>query len=239
MGAVVSTKELKDAKLDIDIIKSQLKPSQRNKISKESLEEIRKLSEDPDYGEEFLDCYIDNLNLLKENKKYTYDNYLKAVKFYCLIESGNNISNSYIKVFPERLKRLIDRGRPKEEIRGEASRYNNSKLVNEIRRVTGIPVNLIFRHTLYEAINTQAKLMRNAKSETVKQKAAECLIRELKPQEDTVLSIDVNDGTKSAIEELRKATEELTLAQKRSIESGVPIRNIIEGKIVNCENESE
>ena len=96
-------------------------------------------------------------------------------------------------------------------------RYNSSKMVNDIRRVATIPVQLIHRHLLHEAILETAELMVGAKSEMVRQKAADTLIRELKPTEDAVLHIDVNDGSKSVIEELRQATQALAAKQHEAI----------------------
>jgi phosphopantetheine adenylyltransferase len=70
-----------------------------------------------------------------------------------------------------------------------------------------------------EAINTQAELMRSAKSETVRQKAAECLITQLKAPEAAKIEVDVSYSN-SSIDELRETTRALAQQQLKMIQSG-------------------
>jgi hypothetical protein len=221
------------SKLDLVVVQSQLPKNQRPMVDESVLEEIQKLAEDPDYGEEFLDTYIDHLNVLKNVSKRTHDQYLNAVKFFSLVEGGHSLTDAYIKVFPDRFRtRKKGSSDPdKSVMRADASRYNNTMLVNEIRKAATIPVQLIHRHLLHEAILEQANLMRNARSEMVRQKAADTLIRELKPAEEHTLKLDVNDGASSVIEELRKATERLAAAEHQSVMAGVPLKTIAESRI--------
>lgn len=234
--------------LSLDLVQSQLKPQQRLTVSQETLDEVHKLASDPDYGPEFLDSYLDHLNVFKENTKRSHSQYLSAIKFFSLVESHNSLTDAYIKTFPQR---YADRKRnlpfdeqEKSIMRGEASRYNNSMLVNEIRKVATIPVQLIHRHVLHEAILEQAELMRSAKSEMVRQKAGACLITELKPMEDQVLNVKVEDNTGSVIDDLRKAAEKLAATEYQSVMAGVPIKVIADSDIImnveeNVEKEEE
>ena len=227
--------------LTLDLVQSQLKPRQKLLVSAETVEEIQKLATNPDYGPEFLDCYIDHLNVLKENPRRNHDSYLQAVKFFSLVEAGNSLVDAYIKVFPDR---FADRNRnkdvpSKDVMRGEASRYNNTQLVNEIRKVATVPVQLIHRHLLHEAILVQADLMRSAKSEMVRQKASDTLIRELKPGEDHVLTVNVEDGATSIIEELARATRNLASEQYKSVLAGVPLREISAARLMTPTQEIE
>lgn len=229
------------SKLSLDLVTSQVATKQKGMLTKEVIEEIDKLSEDPDYGQEFLDTYIDHLNVFKENTRANHDMYLNAVKFFSLVEAGNNLTDAYIKVFPERFERrsssIPDESKKKEVMRGEASRYNSTKMVNEIRKVAAIPVQLIHRHLLHEMILGQAELARNARSELVRQKAGATLIAELKPSEENVLNVVVDDGSKSAIEELRLATRKLAIAQKESVDAGIPMKEIAEANVYEAEVE--
>jgi len=235
--------------LTLDLVQSQLKPKQRLLISEETVKEIELLSKDPDYGEEFLDLYLDHLNVLKETPRASHDQYLNAIKFFGLVEAGNSLTDAYIKTFPQRYK---DRRRnhpdagdgSKDFMRSEASRFNSSKLVNEIRKVACIPIQLIHRGLLHEAILNQAQLMRTARSEMVRQKAGAVIISELKPQEDTVIAVKVEDGSKSVIEELRLATERLAIAEQQSVKAGMPLSviasaNVYEGEIVEEESDGD
>jgi hypothetical protein len=219
--------------LTLDLVQSQLKPKQRLLVGQETIEEINKLANDPDYGEEFLDVYLDHLNILKENTRRSHDQYLSAVKFFSLVEAENSLTDAYIKTFPDRFhaRKKNQEGFDKSIMRGEASRYNASQMVSEIRRVATIPVQLIHRHTLHEAIMVQAELMRTGKSEFVRQKASAVLIAELKPTEDATLNIKVEDGSTSVIEELQKAAQALAMQQRDSVATGTPIKTISAARI--------
>lgn len=229
--------------LTLDLVQSQLKPQQRLTVSEDTVAEIQKLAEDPDYGEEFLDCYLDHLNIYKENPRRSHTQYLYAIKFFSLVESGNSLTDAYIKVFPQRYtdrqKNFPAEERDKTIMRGEASRFNTSVLVTEIKKVATIPVQIIHRHLLHEAILGQAELMRNARSEAVKQKAGACLIEQLKPSEDHVLSVKVEDNTSSVIEQLAEAAEQLAIRQNDRVRAGMPLQSVSAAKIQPSKDDIE
>lgn len=226
--------------LTLDLVQSLIKPNQKLTVGEETIAEVQKLAEDPAYGEEFLDCYLDHLNIFKENPRRSHTQYLHAVKFFSLVESGLNLTDAYITLFPERYedrkKNYPAEERDKAIMRGEASRFNSSVLVNEIRKVATVPIQLIHRHTLHEAIIVQAELMNNARSEAVRQKASACLIEQLKPGEDHVLEVKVDDGTSSAIEDLRKATEALAVQQHNRVVAGMPVKEVSSAKLTAVED---
>ena len=226
--------------LSVELVHSQLTAQQRLTVSEETIEDINRLAADPDYGEEFMDTYLTHLQVLADAPKNNHTQYLNAMKFFSLVEARNSLTNAYIKVFPERYE---DRrkGRTdetaKDLMRKEASRYNGSKLVNEIRRVAGMPVQLVHRHLMHEAILETANLMKNAKSEMVRAKAADTLIRELKPAEEQTLNVKVEDGSTSVIDDLRKATQELAAQQHEAVMAGVPIKQITAARIYSDDDD--
>jgi len=222
--------------LTLDLVQSQMRPSQRLTVSEDTVDEIQKLAEDPDYGQEFLDNYLDHLNIFKEAAGRSHSQYLYAIKFFSLVEAGNSLTDAYIKVFPQRYEdrkqNFPFEERNKSIMRGEASRFNMTMLVNEIRRVATIPVQLIHRHLLHEAILEQADLMRTARSEMVRQKAGACLIEQLKPADDQVLKVEVEDGAKSVIADLQKAATQLATAQHATVLAGGSVKEIAGAKLV-------
>lgn len=231
-------------KLELAAVRSVLLPAQRTNMTAEALDEIHKLAEDPSYGEEFLDLYMNHLNILGSSVTRSHDGYVKALKFFSLVESGHKLVDAYIKTFPERHAARGANTDPaseqahKDMMRSEASRYNRTKLINEIRKAATVPVQLIHRHVLHEAILEQANLMRTAKSEMVRQQAAACLIKELKPSEEHVLNVQVQDGAKSAIEDLVRATEQLAKAQREKvIEGKLDLKDVAEAVIVHKDEE--
>jgi hypothetical protein len=225
--------------LTLSVVQSQLTKAQKLTVDEGTIEEINKLANEPDYGPEFLSSYMDHMQVLADAPRNNHTQYLNAIKFFSLVEAENTLTDAYVKVFPERFdkRQAGNRGKTSDEVkqllRGEASRYNGSKLISEIRRVATIPVNLIHRHLLNESILVTAELMRSARSEMVKAKAAEVLIRELKPTEDAVLEIKVDDGSLSVIESLRLATQELAAKQHGSVLGGAStVKEIAQSKIM-------
>jgi|TARA_R110000851_G_scaffold316013_2_gene478874 hypothetical protein len=229
--------------LTLDVVRSQLTPQNRLLVDENTVREIQRLATDPEYGEEFLDSYLTHLNVLKDHVKANHPQYVNAIKFFTLVEAGNNLSDAYIKVFPgryeERNRKLPASERGKEHITSEASRYNKSVMVNEIRRVSCIPVQLIHRHLLHEAILETAHLMKFAKSDMVRQKAAATLIAELKPAEDAQINIKVEDNTTSVIDELRKATEALASEEHQAVMAGRPLIDISKSRIIDVTPKDE
>lgn len=227
--------------LTVDLIRSQLVPQQRLLVNEETLTEVVKLAEDPDYGEEFLDSYLTHLDVWKKQYRADHPRYLSALKFFSLVEGGCNLVDAYIKVFPERYNARRESKGSEEEAKmaciNEASRYNRSVMVNEIRSVAAIPVQLIHRNLLHEAILEQADLMRNARSEMVRQKAAACIIQELKPAEEQQINIKVDDNSSSIIDELHQATERLAAAEHQAVIAGSrTMKDIAHADIVTIEN---
>ena len=229
------------SELTLTTIQSQLSKKQKLLVDEGTVEEINRLANEPDYGPEFLQSYLDHLQVLADAPKNNHEQYLRAIKFFSLVEADNSYTDAYIKVFPERFQKRQagnpDHENVKDLMRGEASRFNGSKMVNEIRRVATVPIQLIHRHLLHQAILSTANLMTNAKSEMVRQKAADTLIRELRPAEDTTLKIEVEDGSRSVIEELRKATTELAAQQQQAVMAGVPIKQIAAAKLLSTDDD--
>jgi len=232
--------------VEIEMIQEQLGKKKGALVTQDTVDELNSLVEDPEYGEEFLDSYVSYFNVMEGNSAWSTPKYMKAMKFFTLIESGHHAVDAYVKVFPDRLQSRVDRGQGKDDMGGEASRYNASALVNEIRKVASIPVQLIHRHLLHEAIMVQADLMLHAKSEMVQQKAAESLIKELKPMEDTTIQLKVgmDDETRNAQSQLVEHVGQIALNQQRMLASGMDIGeiqklNIKRPEIVEAELEEE
>ncbi len=233
------------SELTLASVQSQLTGPQKLMVDESVIDEINKLVHDPDYGPEFLESYLDCLNVLAEAPRNNHTQYLNAMKFFSLVEAGNSLTDAYVKTFPDRFNNRAA-GNPTKTpdqvaqmLRGEASRYNASKLMSEIRRVATIPIQLVHRHLLNDAILVQADLMMNARSEMVRSKAADTLIRELKPAEDQVLNVKVDDGSISVIGELQAAAQALAAAKHERVMSGVPLKEIAQSKIYTVDEEVE
>ena len=223
----------------VDVLKNVVPKKYKKFIDEDIVDEINKLSNDIDYGEQFKEDFVTYANVLEHNANWSVTKYRDAIKFFSLTQQGTTILDSYCKVFPDRLAARMANGNSKGDMSGEASRYNSSELVNKIRQQALVPLHLVNQGLLQRAINETAKLMVSSRSDMVRQKAAETLIRELKAPESTKIELDIGIKSTDSIEELRKATEELVLAQMKSIEAGVAVKVIAESTIIDAEVEDE
>lgn len=152
--------------------------------------------------------------------RYSLTAYVNAVKFVSLQLMGDTTSSAYGKVFPDRYNSLIMKGTSTSQIASYADSYSKNSLIIKILEQTIIPTHILNAGVYQEAINTQADLMRNANSEMVKQKAAECLISNLKAPETAKVEIDVNYSN-DIVDDLRSTTRMLAKQQAELISSGM------------------
>ncbi len=220
-----------DTKLELEIVKDVTPKSYRRFVDQDLVDKLNKIVEDPEYGEQFQEEFVTHLNVLQHSANWSMTKYVKAIKFFALVQQEHTLKDAYCKVFPERLKARYLRGQSKDDIGGEASRYNGSPLLNKIREQALVPFHLVNQCTRQKAVNVLANLMAGAKSEMVQQKSAEALIRELRPPENMKLEVEVGVKENGAIEALRKATEQYALQQLQNIKAGQAVKEIAESVI--------
>lgn len=151
--------------------------------------------------------------------RYSLSGYVNAVKFVSYKMMGDKASTAYSKVFPDRYQNLVDSGSSGSTIASFADNYGKTALVIKIIEQTIIPTHIINHGTYQLAINVQAELMMNAKSEMVRQKASECLITNLVAPAAAKIEIDVTHRDES-IDQLSAAMRKLSGQQVSSIING-------------------
>ena len=150
---------------------------------------------------------------------YSLAAYIHAIKFTSLKLMGDKASTAYSKVFPDRYQNLIDKGASSSYIASFADNYGNNALVTKIMEQTLVPTHILNAGVYQEAINTQAELMRTAKSEMVRQKAAESLITNLTAPTAAKLEIDIGYSN-DLVDDLRATTKALAQQQLKMILNG-------------------
>ena len=222
--------------LSLELVQGLVPKHYKNSVTQELIDDLNRLSRDPDYGEEFKQSMLTSTSILGgANSKWSLAMYVDAVKYFSLTAAQMSQADAYIAVFPERFQSRLDRGETKEDIRGEASRYNNSELVNKIRQQALVPLHLVNQGNVQIAINVLVDIATRGRSEVAKVSAATALLKELRPAETAKIELDVNISNKDSIADLRKATEELAIAQRQSIEAGQAVKFIAESRIIEAE----
>ena len=176
--------------------------------------------------------------------KYSLAAYVNAVKFVSLRLMGDKASTAYSKVFPDRYQNLIDKGASASYIASFADNYGKTGLITKIMEQTMVPTHILNAGIYQEAINMQADLMHTAKSELVRQKAAESLISNLTAPSTSKVEIDIGYSN-DIVEDLRATTRALAQQQLRMIMNGqtsakeVAHSEIIAKKVVPVETTYE
>jgi len=216
------------AEVTLSYMKEMLPKSYRKLITQSQIDEINKLVEDPDYGEEFRETIVTAMNVLGANSAWSLKQYVSAVKYFSLTAAQVNQVDSYCRVFPGRLQARLDRGEGKQEMRGEAARFNQSSLVNAIRSQAMIPIHLVNQGNLQLGINTLVDVCTNSRSDMARASAATTLLKELRPPETQHIEMQIGQSDE-VLEAQAKQTETLiSIAenQQRLLASGASITDI-------------
>lgn len=172
--------------------------------------------------------------------KYTTTDYLRAIRYVTIRQTGATQMEAYSRVFPERIERMKEQGRSNKYMSGIASQYNQTKLVSTIVEQSLIPVHLMNLDLYQEAINVQANLMRTAKSEMVRHKAADSLMDKLRAPEKVQMEINVGANTRSDLEAIRIETEKLAELQRKQLSiGGLTMRDMVEKTTIGVIVEGE
>ena len=151
--------------------------------------------------------------------KYSLAAYVNAIKFVSLKLMGDKTSTAYSKVFPDRYQNLIDKSATPSYIASFADNYSKTGLITKIMEQTMVPTHILNAGVYQEAINVQAELMHTAKSEMVRQKAAESLITNLAAPALAKVELEVTYNN-DVVEDLRATTKALAQQQLRMIMNG-------------------
>lgn len=169
------------------------------------------------------------LDFLKENilgytqvmqdGRFKLIQYLNAVHYVSYKLMGCSNRDAYIKTFPDKYKRFLRENVSDKDIASYSSAFNKTKLVNLIFEQTLVPVHVLNAPMFQQALNVQADLMLNAKSEMVRTTAANAVLSTLKPPETTKMELDIkHSADNTVIDELRAATQALVDQQRKALE---------------------
>ena len=217
--------------LSLEVVQAGLPKKFKGVITQSTIDEINHLAKDPDYGEEFKEAVITHTSILGGNEKWSMAQYITAVKFYSLTACGTSQVKAYTKVFPERLQARLDRDQGVEDMRGEASRFNGSELVNKIRNQALVPLHLVNQGTAQKAINILTDIAINGRSEVARVSAASALLKELKPPEAAKIELDISIDKGTVIDDYEQAMRAMVAQQKELIAQGGDLKAITNASI--------
>jgi len=223
--------------LTVDQFKSALPAGIRKSVDQPMVDKMNKLLNDPDMHEVYREGLLSYTKVMQEGK-FKLSSYIDAVKYVSHRLMGKTMKDAYGATFPDKMQDWAVRGVDPKDQSSYISAYNKTKLVNLIMEQAIVPTHILNQDLFQKALNKQASLMANAKSEMVQMQAANSILTHLKPPENQKLELEVSHKEHSAIDDLRRATQELVATQKRQVQSGTMNAQEIAHSRITYDNDS-
>lgn len=206
-------------------------------------DQVNSIVADPLVAEQVRNNFLSYTAVLRDGKFKTED-YLHAVTYVSFKLMGESNQDAYFKTFPQRHLALMAKGTSSKDISAYVAAYARGKLVNAILEQSLVPTWVLNQDLYQQAINQQAWLMINAKSELVQTNAANSLLTHLKKPENMAPSINIDMRETSGMGELKDMLTRLAQSQRQAIADGTPTKAIaaqrlIEAEMIDVEPEPE
>lgn len=218
--------------LTIEQFKSALPDKVRKTVNQELIDQINTTLNEPELYEAYRDNLVSYTSVMADGK-FKISSYIEAVKYVSHKLMGCTNIDAYTKTFPAKYARFIAQGVSAKDIASYVTAYNKNKLVNLIFEQTLIPSYVLNQDLYQKALNVQADLMMNAKSEKVRCDSANSLLTHLKMPETQKVELEIGVKEDSTIAALRATTMELAKQQRLMVESGaMNAQEVAHGKLV-------
>jgi hypothetical protein len=222
------------SKMTVDELRDALPPALRSKASQELADRVNQYAGDPEFAKTLKDNLIGYTRVLLEGK-FAVEDYISAVTYVSLKLMGFNNQESYARTFPKRYQTLRARGADDKEISAYVAAYNKNKLVNLVLEQSLVPTWVLNQDVYQRAINTQADLMINAKSEKVRSDAANSILTHLKRPEKQQVELNIGVSENSGMTELKDMLASLAQQQQDLIAAGAKTQVIAHQKLRKTE----
>lgn len=217
--------------LTVDQFKQVLPDKVKKSVNQELIDQINTTLSDPELYESYRDNLLSYTRVMADGR-FKIQNYVDAVKYVSHKLMGCTNHDAYMKTFPAKYQGFINQGVHSKDIASYITAYNKSKLVNLIFEQTLVPSYVLNQDLYQKALNVQADLMVNAKSEKVRTDAANSLLNHLKMPETQKIELDIGVKPDSSIEALRRSTMELVAQQRLMIKAGAMNASEVAGSAV-------
>lgn len=219
--------------LSMEEVRSCVPRNFRSHITEDFLVKLDEAMKDPELGNIMKENFLSYTNVLNNCGSSGIWDYVHAIKFISYKIMGYTIPESWKRVFPEKVERLIKEGNEK-FITRYATAYNKNKLVNQIYQQTLIPSYVLNAPLFQKALNELATMLDDPSVRGMARvKACEAILNYTKPPEVSKAEIQVNVTRTDAIAELREVAEQFANNMRSAIESKEKtVEEIIDLKLV-------
>jgi hypothetical protein len=217
-----------------ELVEKALPANLRSAVTDAFVDQINNIVADPEVAEQVRSNFISYTQVLKDGKFKTED-YLNAVAYVSFKLMGLTNTDAYLKAFPQRYQALLAKGTSPKDISAYVAAYARGKLVNLILEQTMVPTWVLNQDLHQQAIETQADLMVNAKSEMVRTQAANSLLTHLKKPDPVVGVVSFDARESPGMTALTNMLQDLARRQRQAIQDGMPAREIASQRIIDAE----
>ena len=218
--------------ITIEQFKQALPDKVKKSVNQELIDQINTTLNEPELYEAYRDNLVSYTSVMADGK-FKISSYIEAVKYVSHKLMGCTNIDAYTKTFPAKYARFIAQGVSAKDIASYVTAYNKNKLVNLIFEQTLIPSYVLNQDLYQKALNVQADLMMNAKSEKVRCDSANSLLTHLKMPETQKVELEIGVKEDSTIAALRATTMELAKQQRLMVESGaMNAQDIAHGRLI-------
>jgi len=200
--------------------KAALPADMRKSVNPLLVMKINNVLENPEEWEMYKENLLTYVSVLQKGK-FKMDSYINAVRYVSFKVMGCTNTEAHRRTFPDKHTKWMQEGVSSKDIASYTTAYNKSKLVNLIFEQTLIPTHILNAPLFQQAINVQADLMLNAKSEMVRANAANNLANLLKAPETKKVELDIGISESGMLQNLKEVTARLAANQKAAIDSGM------------------
>ena len=222
--------------LTVDQFKLALPSHMSSCVNQELIDTVNSALKDPEAMEIYKENLLSFTSVLQQGK-FKLSGYVNAVRYVGFKVMGASNKDAYVKTFPDKYQRFLTEGVSEKDIASYITAYNKSKLVNLIFAQAQIPTHILNAPIFQRAINVQADLMINAKSEMVRFNAANSLLTHLKPPEVAKVELDIGISHNSVIDDYEKAMLMMVEKQMELIHQGGDLKMIANASVKAVDND--
>lgn len=204
--------------LSLEEVRDSLPAGQKGFIKQEMVDQLNKLSKDPEEARYIRENFISFAHVLSEGK-FKLGDYVRAVMYVTHKVMGKSNLDSYKATFPERYQQLVAAGRLPKDIASYVAAYNKGKLVQAVYERSMVPTWVLNQDMFQAALNTNFKIMEDPDvSDKVRVEAANSILTHLKRPETQKTELNINVGQTDGMQVLEHRLAEMAEMQRTTIE---------------------
>ncbi|MBZ6397043.1 MULTISPECIES: hypothetical protein [Pantoea] len=218
--------------LTLDLLQNSLPQQLKTRVTQDMVDSFNASITDPLVAENMRDNLLSYTRVLADGR-FKMADYMDAVRYVSFKLMGYPNQDAYARTFPNRWQALHAQGASPKDISAYVSAYNKNKLVNLILEQTLIPTHVLNQDIYQKAINVQADMMMNAKSEKVRVEAANSLLNHLKRPDTHKVELEIGIKDSSGLRELKDSMAQLAQQQRDMIQGGhISARSVAHSPLV-------